>query len=65
VQVHVWHAATAAQLGLNDEARKAAAEVLRLQPGFRITRFLELIRLARQADADLLAGGLRKAGLPD
>jgi adenylate cyclase len=64
-KVHVWHAAAAGRGGLTEEARRAAAEVLRLEPDFTISRFLRLIRLAKQSDADLLADGLRKAGLPD
>src|SRR5262245_35348174 len=59
-----WHAAVAAQLRLDQEARGAATQVLRLQPDFTITKILRLIRFARQKDADRLADGLRKAGLP-
>jgi len=59
-----WHTAVAAQLGLDQEARGAATQVLRLQPDFTITKILRLIRFARQKDADRLADGLRKAGLP-
>lgn len=63
--VFVWLAAAAAQSGRDDEARQAAAEVLRLQPDFTITKWLQFLRLTRQADANRLAEGLRKAGLPE
>ena len=49
----------------SDEAKGAAANVLRLQPDFTISGFLALIRLSERKDADLLAGALRKAGLPE
>jgi hypothetical protein len=38
---------------------------LRLQPDFTISKWLKLLLLAKQADADRLADGLRKAGLPE
>ena len=63
--VFVWLAAAAAQSRRDDEARQAAADVLRLQPDFTIAKWLQLLRLARQEDADRLADGLRKAGLPE
>lgn len=62
---YTWLAATAAQLGRREEARAAAAGLMRMDPGFSISWFLHQIRLARQEDADRLADGLRKAGLPD
>jgi len=61
----VWRAAAAAQLGLDQEARQAASGVLRLQPDFGISEWLRFLRLAKQEDADRLADGLRKAGLPE
>ncbi len=65
MQAGVWYSAAAGELGRNEEARMAAAEVLRLKPDFTITRFLAMIRLANQEDARRLADGLRKAGLPE
>jgi tetratricopeptide (TPR) repeat protein len=59
-----WHAAAAAQLGKDQESRQAVAKLLRLQPGVTIAKLLRQIRFARQEDADRLADGLRKAGLP-
>jgi tetratricopeptide (TPR) repeat protein len=57
----VWLAATAAQLGNHDEAREASAVVLRRDPTFTITKWLQLHQFAKQADADHVAEGLRKA----
>ena len=64
-QVHVWHAAIAAQVGQMDESRAATAVVLNLDPEFTISKFLDLLRLAEKKDADRLAAALRKAGLPE
>ena len=61
---HVWLAAAAAQAGHDEEAHRAANVVLALQPGFSSARFLQLIRHSKQQDADRLADGMRKAGLP-
>jgi hypothetical protein len=41
------------------------AELLRIQPDFRITAWLDFIRLTDPDYANRLAAGLRKAGLPD
>ncbi len=65
LQVHVWHAAAAAQLDLADEARAAAAAVLRIRPDFTTSRFVQIVRLAEPAHSAALAAGLRKAGLPE
>ena len=64
-QARVWHAASAAQLGLEDEARVAATATVQLRPDFTIARFLNMIRLSSQGDSDRLREGLRKAGLPE
>jgi adenylate cyclase len=61
----VWLAATAAQLGNHTEAQEALAVVLRRDPAFTIGKWLDLHRFARQADADHVAAGLRKANLPE
>ncbi len=65
VHAVAWYTAGAAQLGLTEEARTAKADVLRLAPDFTIAGFLQMIRFARAEDADRLADGLRKAGLPE
>jgi TolB-like protein/Tfp pilus assembly protein PilF len=61
----VDHAAAAALLGCDEEASTAVAKVLERLPGFAITGWLDLIRMAKQEDADRLARGLRMAGLPE
>ncbi len=58
---YVWLAATAARLGYDEEAREAAAIVLQRDPAFTIRNWLELHQFAKQADADRVAEGLRKA----
>ncbi|MDM0117643.1 winged helix-turn-helix domain-containing protein [Variovorax sp. J22R133] len=60
---HAWHAAAAAQLGHDDEARAALAQLAQFQPQLTITKFLGLLRYAQPADAERMAEGLRKAGL--
>jgi TolB-like protein/Tfp pilus assembly protein PilF len=61
----VWLAATAAQLGYDGEAQDAAAVVLRREPAFTIKKWLQLHQFAKQADADLVAEGLRMARFPE
>jgi tetratricopeptide (TPR) repeat protein len=62
---NVWLATAAAGSGRDEEARRAAGEVLRLDPSFTIAKWLRLERLARQENADRVAEDLRKAGLPE
>lgn len=63
--IPVWLAAAAAQSGRPGEARKATATVLSMAPDFTVTGWLRHIEFDRRSDADRLADGLRKAGLPD
>jgi adenylate cyclase len=58
-------AAVAALTGRQEEAHRAATEVLRIQPDFTIAGWLDFLRLARAEDAERVADGLRKAGLPN
>jgi len=62
-----WHlarlAACYAQLGRLDEARAQAAEVLRLDPDFRLSNVKLFYR--NPADAEVSFEGMRKAGLPE
>lgn len=51
-----------AQLGRLNEARKQTAEILRLKPDFRIS--IEMPHYRNPADAEHVADGMRKAGLP-
>ena len=60
----VWLAAAAAQSGREAEAQDAARSVLSMAPQFTIRGWLHHIQFERPADADRLAEGLRKAGLP-
>lgn len=62
---HVWLAATYGQLGQLQQARSHVSEILRLEPGCRISRIRRLIVYRNPSDADHLLGGLSKAGLPD
>lgn len=59
--MHTMRAALLAQTGRLDEARRAAAEVRRLQPNFPVAEFGN--RFADPAVRDRLQDALRKAGL--
>jgi len=62
----VYLAATYAQLGRLAEARAEAAEVLRVDPHYKIGGRQHRVRiLKRLEDSEHLAEGLRKAGLPE
>jgi TolB-like protein/tetratricopeptide (TPR) repeat protein len=63
--VQMYLAATAAHLGYGEEARAAVAELLRLDPDYKIGFLLSILHIPRQEDSDRLAAGLRKAGVPD
>jgi adenylate cyclase len=63
--IPVWLAAAAALSGRDEDARKAAALVVQMAPNFTIAGWLRHIGFDRQSDADHLAVGLRKAGLPE
>lgn len=60
----VWLAAAAARVGRHHETDDAASRVMRIQPDFTITKWLDFIRLAPD-DAINLNEGLRLAGLPE
>jgi adenylate cyclase len=62
---HLWLAATYAQLGQLEEARKEAAEVLRINPGFTIEGVKRLAVHKAPKDVEHRIDGLRKAGLPE
>jgi adenylate cyclase len=49
--------------GRDEEARKQAAEVLRIQPKFTLTKFEKTLKYKNKSDVDRFIGGLRKAGL--
>jgi adenylate cyclase len=59
-------AAAYAQSGELEEARKEAAEVLRINPGFTIESYKRLLVVHKYPkDAEHILDGLRKAGLPE
>jgi adenylate cyclase len=62
--VHLWSAAAYAQAGQLAEARAAADDVRRIEPGFTIDRWKITAVYKNQEDAEHLFDGLRKAGLP-
>jgi TolB-like protein len=62
---HRTLASALAHLGRTDEAHTVAAELLRLEPDFRVSSFVSWYPLRRPADLERLAEGLRLAGLPD
>ena len=63
--VRLWLAAAYAQDGQITEARAAADDVRRIEPGFTIDRWKVTAVYKNQADAEHLFDGLRKAGLPE
>jgi hypothetical protein len=60
----VW-AAAAAQMGHEEEARRALEGALSISPGLTINRFAELWPVARFKNLDAYLDGLRMAGLPE
>ena len=63
--VKLWLAAAYAQAGQLTEARAAADDVRRIEPGFTIDRWKATAVYKNQEDAEHLFDGLRKAGLPE
>jgi adenylate cyclase len=49
--------------GRDEEARKEAAEVLRINPKFSLEKFAQSVTYKNQADKERLIGAMRKAGL--
>jgi adenylate cyclase len=65
-QTECMAAASSAQIGRLTEARQHVTELLRVNPGLRISDLREAFpELRRPQDFARLAEGLRKAGLPD
>jgi adenylate cyclase len=63
---HLWLAVNCAQLGRIEEARAAAAEVLRIEPRWtNLGTGATIYVFRRPEDSQHLLDGLRKAGLPD
>jgi adenylate cyclase len=62
---HAYLAACYGHLGEETLARDALAEARRISPDFSMARLRTIFAYRRSADLDLLAEGLRKAGLPE
>jgi adenylate cyclase len=62
---HLWLAATYAQAGQLEEARKQATEVLHINPGFTIERHKRIMVYKHPQDLEHRIDGIRKAGLPE
>ncbi len=62
---HAYLAASYAQLGDSEQARRHAAEVQRLTPDFSARRFAGVLPYKDAADREHLATALVKSGLPD
>jgi adenylate cyclase len=62
---HMVLAATYSELGREEEARAAAAEVLRIDPTFSLEQWAKTHMYKNQADLDRFVEALRKAGLPE
>ncbi len=62
---HHWLAATYAQAGQLEEARKQATEVLRINPGFTIESHKCIVVYKDPKDLEHRNDGMRKAGLPE
>ncbi len=67
--LHVWDhaylAACYARLNRFGEARTAAAEVLRMDPAFTASRYVQIEHFKSPADLEHLLNGMLKAGLPE
>jgi adenylate cyclase len=61
---HVIMAAVYGSCGREKEARKAATEVLRINPKFTVESYTRILPYKNQSDKDRTIQGLRKAGLP-
>ncbi|MDD5763367.1 MAG: adenylate/guanylate cyclase domain-containing protein, partial [bacterium] len=61
---HVIMATVYGSCGREKEARKEAAEVLRINPKFTVESFTRALPYKNPSDRDRTAEGLRKAGLP-
>ena len=58
-------ASTLGELGRTAEAREAAAEVLRMAPGFSIREYMAGLSYRNPEDSRRVERGLRRAGLPE
>lgn len=65
VACFIYLAVVANELGLEDEARRAARRLLEVYPRFTIERHMQLAPFRSQADAAQFVEYLRRAGLPE
>ncbi len=63
--LHQWLAATYAQLGRLEDAKKQAREYMELKPHVTLDKLAKRLPYKRKSDLDLLLDGLRKAGVPN
>ncbi|MFQ5916014.1 MAG: tetratricopeptide repeat protein, partial [Nitrospinota bacterium] len=61
----IWLAAAYAEAGKGEEARAAAAEILKRDPKFSVKRFAKAAPYKDPAELKRALNALRKAGLPD
>jgi adenylate cyclase len=61
----LWLASAYAQSGQIEEARREAAEVLRINPGFTIESYKRVLVFRDPKDFENRVDGMRKAGLPE
>jgi hypothetical protein len=59
---HLCLTSTYSAVGHEEEARAAAAEILRINPRFSVEYFSKMLSL-KKADKEFFIGNLRKAGL--
>jgi adenylate cyclase len=62
---HIMMAAVYSLSGREEEARAAAAEILRINPKFSLVKLAKSCTYRGKGDCERLFGALRKAGLPD
>jgi hypothetical protein len=65
VPFHLFLAATYAAKGKAEDAKRAAAKVVELVPGFTLSGYAGFIGHRHQLDLDRDLTALRKAGLPE
>jgi adenylate cyclase len=63
--VHVGLASLLGELGRQEKAKKCVSELLRIDPGFSIKRYMSGLSYSNSAVMDRFKDGLQKAGLPD
>jgi len=63
ILIYLQLTAAYSMMGREEEARAAAAEVLRINPKFTLERYAKTIYFKNQADVDKTIEALRKAGL--